>query len=645
MELDGRTAVVTGAASGIGLALTERFLSEGMSVVMADIEQPALEREAARIADAGGAVAPGGVRRVRPGPGRRPAGRRGRRPRCRPPAVQQRRVWPTGRSTTGPKPATWEWVVGVNVLGPAYGVSTFVPLMLEQGEGHVVNTASEAGLTSSPVLGPYHATKYAVVGLSESLAIELEGTRRGRHCLCPELVATRIFESTRNAPAALGFPPPAAVPIEQIAQFMGTVAMAPADLAADVAYAVRAGPVLGPDPPVDAGPGPRPQPAARAGTQPAIRPRGLGRMTATAVARGRDGTGPGGRRRSAIRDRNREAVLDAVLDLFSEDNLSPGPEEVAERAGLSVRSVYRYFDDHDALSRAAIERQLERRGPLLLFPAIGEGPLDDRIDRFVDGPAPPARPRPGRPCGPRRIRATFDPVVRDQFDADRTRLREQIERQFAPELHRPWRRTGPGPGSPRSTPCRPSSPLDRYLVHLGLRAGARRAPCWCDALHCPADRLTTHRPTTHDHPTAHHHATGPQKGTDTMADRLEYPFGSIDVETAGRWMQLSARRRRRGVDAQPHEVQAGGRLRRRGRSGDLGQGGRRRLRADRRAGRPGCDRAALRRRHPPGGRRRRLGAHRHRPLPEPGLVLRHAGHGTTSRSSTCTRRRAWRPPS
>ena len=65
MELDGRTAVVTGAASGIGLALTERFLAEGMSVVMADIEQPALEREAARIADAGGAVTPGGVRRVR----------------------------------------------------------------------------------------------------------------------------------------------------------------------------------------------------------------------------------------------------------------------------------------------------------------------------------------------------------------------------------------------------------------------------------------------------------------------------------------------------------------------------------------------------------------------------------------------------
>ena len=115
-----------------------------------------------------------------------------------------------------------------------------MPLMLEQGEGHVVNTASEAGLTSSPVLGPYHATKCAVVGLSESLALELEGTPVNVSCLCPELVDTRIFESTRNAPEALGLPAPTAVPIEQMAVFMGTVAMAPADLAADVAYAVRA---------------------------------------------------------------------------------------------------------------------------------------------------------------------------------------------------------------------------------------------------------------------------------------------------------------------------------------------------------------------------------------------------------------------
>jgi len=239
MELEGRIAVITGAASGIGLALTERFLTEGMSVVMADIEQPALERESARITDAGGTVLPvvcdvsdpDQVAALRDAA---VAAHGAVHLLCNNAGVAN------GQVTYKTRPAVWEWVVGVNVLGVAYGVNAFVPLMLEQGEGHVVNTASEAGLTSSPVLGPYHATKYAVVGLSESLSLELEGTAVDVSCLCPELVATRIFEATRNAPEALGFPPPAEVPVEQLEQFMGTVAMDPADLAADVAYAVRA---------------------------------------------------------------------------------------------------------------------------------------------------------------------------------------------------------------------------------------------------------------------------------------------------------------------------------------------------------------------------------------------------------------------
>jgi NAD(P)-dependent dehydrogenase (short-subunit alcohol dehydrogenase family) len=239
MELDGRTAVVTGAASGIGLALTERFLAEGMSVVMADIEQPVLEREAARIAGAGGSVTPvvcdvADAEQVAALRDAALAAYGSVHLLCNNAGVA------SGRPNHKTKPAVWDWVVGVNLLGPAYGISTFVPLMLDQGEGHVVNTASEAGLTSSPMLGSYHATKYAVVGLSESLAMELEGTPVGVSCLCPELVATKIFEATRNAPAELGFPPPPAMPIDQIAAAMGTVAMDPADLAADVAYAVKA---------------------------------------------------------------------------------------------------------------------------------------------------------------------------------------------------------------------------------------------------------------------------------------------------------------------------------------------------------------------------------------------------------------------
>ena len=239
MELDGRIAVVTGAASGIGLALTERFVAEGMSVVMADIEEPKLATEAERIAYAGGTVRPvvcdvsdaaqvaalrddavsafGAVHLL-----------------CNNAGVA------SGRPNIKTRPAVWDWVIGVNVLGVGYGVSAFAPLMVAQGEGHIVNTASEAGLSPTPVLGSYHASKYAVVGLSESLYLELEGTGVGVSCLCPELVATKIFESSRNAPAHLGYGPPAEVSMAQIEQWMGTVAMNPADVAADVVYAVRA---------------------------------------------------------------------------------------------------------------------------------------------------------------------------------------------------------------------------------------------------------------------------------------------------------------------------------------------------------------------------------------------------------------------
>ena len=184
--------------------------------------------------------------------------------------------------------------------------------------------------------------------------------------------------------------------------------------------------------------------------------------------------------RSAIRDRNRNAVLDAVLDLFSEDNLSPGPDEVALRAGLSVRSVYRYFEDHDALSRAAIERQLERLAPLLVIAAIGEGPLDGRITRFVE-----ARIRLQAEVGPTiratRIRATFDPVVASQLESDRTRLRHQVERHFAPELSAMDAGRAGSRLAAVDILCSFES-LDHYLVHRRLDPGTVAAML-ADALH------------------------------------------------------------------------------------------------------------------------------------------------------------------
>ena len=185
-DLKDKVAVVTGAASGIGLGATERFLREGMRVVMADVETGALEREVARLEGRGSNVLGvrcdvrdaasmaelaertlshyGGVHVLFNNAGVAPAG----------PMLE----------TT---PEDWRWIVDVNVLGVAYGITTFGPILRDAGEGHIVNTASEAGLVTSSVLGMYSATKHAVVGMSESLYRELDGSPVGFSCLCQNL--------------------------------------------------------------------------------------------------------------------------------------------------------------------------------------------------------------------------------------------------------------------------------------------------------------------------------------------------------------------------------------------------------------------------------------------------------------------------
>ncbi len=97
----------------------------------------------------------------------------------------------------------WRWILGVNLWGVINGVAAFVPTLIEQGEGHVVNTASVAGLVAAPFLGPYNATKQAVVAISETLYKDLQavGAPIGVSVLCPGFVRTRIAESERNRPA------------------------------------------------------------------------------------------------------------------------------------------------------------------------------------------------------------------------------------------------------------------------------------------------------------------------------------------------------------------------------------------------------------------------------------------------------------
>jgi len=198
-DLRGRVAVVTGGASGIGRAMAQCFAAEGMKLVLADVEEPALERAAAELAS-GGTETLGVPTDVRD-------------------ALQVRALADrtldrfgavhvvcnnAGVAPLGPILDTtledWRWLVDVNLMGVVHGIETFAPILIEQGEGHIVNTGSMGGLIAAPGLGAYIATKHAVVGLSETLYLELRDTGVGLSVLCPGLVATRLFSSTRNRP-------------------------------------------------------------------------------------------------------------------------------------------------------------------------------------------------------------------------------------------------------------------------------------------------------------------------------------------------------------------------------------------------------------------------------------------------------------
>ena len=207
-DLQGRVAVVTGAASGIGRAMAERFLAEGMSVAMADIETDALQAAAASLEDRGVILTvptdvsdPQSVddlaRAVRERFGTfhvvcNNAGVGGH----------------FGRTWEAPL-EEWRWLFDVNMWGVIHGIRSFVPTLIEQRLGHVVNTASMAAWRGAPALGPYCATKHAVLAISDSLRVELEegGSGVGVSVVCPGVISTRISTSERNWPSHLGAQP------------------------------------------------------------------------------------------------------------------------------------------------------------------------------------------------------------------------------------------------------------------------------------------------------------------------------------------------------------------------------------------------------------------------------------------------------
>jgi len=226
-ELDGRVAVVTGGASGIGRAMAERFARERAKVVVADIDARALAAVVDSIKTRGGEAlgVPTDVTDLASVQALAEAAFKafGKvNVLCNNAGVA---LWGGLESATH---RDWQWVLSVNLWGVIHGIEAFVPRMIASKEpGHIVNTASMAGLIATRGLGVYNTSKYAVVGLSETLAKDLRPYHIGVSVLCPMGVATQIRESARNRPADLKNEAASAVePVELMGRTLAPAAVA-----------------------------------------------------------------------------------------------------------------------------------------------------------------------------------------------------------------------------------------------------------------------------------------------------------------------------------------------------------------------------------------------------------------------------------
>ncbi len=201
-DLDGRVAVVTGAAGGIGRALVDELLRAGCKVALADVDADALRATVAelRADDAPVLGVETDVRFAAASERLRQETERELGPADV--VCLNAGVSPSGR-VIDTSEATWRWLFEVNVLGVVHGLRAFGPGLVERGRGHLVITASTAGLIPTPALGAYSATKHALVGLAGAARRELAASGVGVSLLCPANVRTRIHESERNRPAEL----------------------------------------------------------------------------------------------------------------------------------------------------------------------------------------------------------------------------------------------------------------------------------------------------------------------------------------------------------------------------------------------------------------------------------------------------------
>jgi NAD(P)-dependent dehydrogenase (short-subunit alcohol dehydrogenase family) len=245
-QLDGKVAVITGAARGIGAALAARFAAEGMRLVLADVDPAALDSAVAErraggtevvgvptdVSDARALDALAAAAQERFGTAHVICNNAGVSGHARPSWDQPEREW--------------QWVLGVNLLGVVNGIRSFVPILLAQDEGHIVNTASLAGFLAVPYLSPYTATKHAVVALSTSLFHELAttGSQVGVSVLCPSFLRTEIMDTDRAWPERLGASPghaddPGSELLHGVFEHAVDEGLDPADLADRVVDGIR----------------------------------------------------------------------------------------------------------------------------------------------------------------------------------------------------------------------------------------------------------------------------------------------------------------------------------------------------------------------------------------------------------------------
>jgi NAD(P)-dependent dehydrogenase (short-subunit alcohol dehydrogenase family) len=242
-EFKGKTAFVTGGASGIGLAMAKAFAENGMNVMLADVEPSALDSALKGLNQYGNHVRgvacdvadPDSVERAAQATF---AGFGNVHILCNNAGVA------AGSGIDSVSIESWRWVVDVNLMGVVYGVRSFLPHMRAHGEGgHIVNTASMAGMISG-WFSPYDATKFAVVAMSEGLKPQLQPLGIGVSVLCPYFVRTKIGESGRNRQERYGqmstLDPgsPAATVVEEIRKQIAA-GLDPADVAARVLAAIE----------------------------------------------------------------------------------------------------------------------------------------------------------------------------------------------------------------------------------------------------------------------------------------------------------------------------------------------------------------------------------------------------------------------